>query len=73
VGLYTPEFAAYVVRVTNVRWWSAALVFAADETGNPVRIRDGPAAVTEQIVKLSVDAIIRRMDWSLQRPVRMGR
>jgi hypothetical protein len=31
----------------DVRWWSAAFVWPADKTGNPVRIRDGPAAVTE--------------------------
>jgi hypothetical protein len=30
-----------------VRWWSAALIVAADEQGTPVQFRDGPAAVTE--------------------------
>jgi len=31
----------------SVRWWSAALVIAADEQGTPVQNRAGPAAVTE--------------------------
>ena len=29
-----------------MRWWSASRVLEADEQGTPVRIRDGPAAVT---------------------------
>jgi len=45
-----------------VRWWLAAKFAAADKTGNPVRIRDGPAAVTEQNAKHSDYAIDRHGD-----------
>jgi hypothetical protein len=43
-----------------VRWWSAAIVSAADEQGTPVQFRDGPAAVIELDPREhSVLAIIR--------------
>ena len=43
---FTPWISAATLTAFDVRWWSVAH-FGRRRTGNPVRFRDGPAAVTE--------------------------